>query len=82
VADAINSLHVGTTIVTVLRVSLTQNTQIRDAVAIQLKLDELIGAVEGARTGMVDLEALSDEDILRLEKGPCASADAEVEQLN
>jgi low affinity Fe/Cu permease len=49
-------------------VFLIQNTQNRDSVAIQLKLDELIRGVEGARTSLVDLENLDDEDILRLKK--------------
>ena len=61
-------INTGTTIVTFLMVFLIQNTQNRDAVAIQLKLDELIRAVEGARTSLVDLEDLSDEEILRLKK--------------
>ena len=80
----------GTTIVTFLMVFLIQNTQNRDAVAIQLKLDELIRGVEGARTSLVDLEDLSDEEILRLKKEferlhrreAAMSPDAEMEQLN
>jgi low affinity Fe/Cu permease len=61
-------INTGTTIVTFLMVFLIQNTQNRDSVAIQLKLDELIRGVEGARTSLVDLEDLSDEEILRLKK--------------
>jgi low affinity Fe/Cu permease len=49
-------------------VFLIQNTQNRDAVAIQLKLDELLRAVQGARTSLVDLENLDDKEILRLKK--------------
>jgi len=49
-------------------VFLIQNTQNRDAKAIHLKLDELIRGVKGARTHLVNLEALSDEDLERLEK--------------
>jgi low affinity Fe/Cu permease len=56
----------GTTIVTFLMVFLIQNTQNRDAVAIHLKLDELLRAVEGARTGLVALEDLSDAELARL----------------
>ena len=41
---------------------LIQNTQNRDSKAIQLKLNELLRGVEGARTGLVNLEALSNED--------------------
>ena len=47
-------------------VFLIQNTQNRDAKAIHLKLDELIRGVEGARTNLVDLEELSDEELERL----------------
>src|SRR6266542_1302882 len=56
-------INPSTTIVTFLMVFLIQNTQNRDAVAIHLKLDELIRAVEGARTGMVDLESMTDEEL-------------------
>jgi low affinity Fe/Cu permease len=57
-----------TTIITFLMVFLIQNTQNRDAKAIHLKLDELLRGVEGARTGMVDLEDLSDEDLKKLQQ--------------
>src|SRR5262245_40231801 len=59
-------INTTTTIITFLMVFLIQNTQNRDARAIQLKLDELIRAVQGARTGMVRLEELSDEDLCAL----------------
>jgi low affinity Fe/Cu permease len=48
-------------------VFLIQNTQNRDAKAIHLKLDELIRALEHARTELVDLEHLSDEELARLQ---------------
>ena len=47
-------------------VSIIQSTQSRDAKAIQLKLDELIRAAQGARTGLVRLEQLSDAELRRL----------------
>ncbi len=59
-------INTGTTIVTFLMVFLIQSTQNRDAEAIQLKLDELIRAVTEARTSLVDLEDLSDEELERL----------------
>ncbi len=61
-------INTGTTIITFLMVFLIQNTQNRDAKAIHLKLDELIKGVKGARTGLVNLEQLSDSDLERLHK--------------
>ncbi|HEV8589349.1 MAG TPA: low affinity iron permease family protein [Pyrinomonadaceae bacterium] len=61
-------INTSTTIVTFLMVFLIQNTQNRDAKAIHLKLDELIKAVKGARTGLVDLEELSDEELEELKE--------------
>jgi len=54
-------------IITFLMVFLIQNTQNRDSRAIQLKLNELLRGVQGARTGLVNLETLSDEDLRRLQ---------------
>jgi low affinity Fe/Cu permease len=60
-------INTGTTIVTFLIVFLIQNTQNRDAQVIHLKLDELIRAVRSARTELVDMESLSDEELHRLQ---------------
>ena len=60
------AINTGTTIITFLIVFLIQNTQTRDSTAMQLKLDELIRAIEGAHNGLLDLEELSDEDLARL----------------
>lgn len=57
---AINSI---TSIVTFLMVFLIQHAQARDTRAMQLKLDELLRAVSQARTHLVNLEALSDEEL-------------------
>ena len=55
-------INTGTTIVTFLMVFLIQNTQNRDAVALHLKLDELLRAIEGAREDkFMDIEEQSDE---------------------
>lgn len=56
-------INTGTTIVTFLMVFLIQNTQNREARVLTLKLDELIRAVEGARTGFVNLDHMSDEEL-------------------
>ena len=56
-------VNTATTVFTYLAVFLIQNTQNRDAVATHLKLDELIKGVKGARTGLVNLEKLSDEEL-------------------
>jgi low affinity Fe/Cu permease len=60
------AINTGTTIITFLMVFLIQNTQTRDGTALQLKLDELIRAVEGAHNAFLDLEELSDEDLARI----------------
>jgi low affinity Fe/Cu permease len=54
-------INTGTTIVTFLMVFLIQNTQNRDSVAMQIKLDELLRAAKGAETAMADLEDLTEE---------------------
>jgi low affinity Fe/Cu permease len=61
-------INTGTTIVTFLMVFLIQNTQNRDAKAIQLKLDELLRGVKGARNRLVHLEDLSDEELEKLRR--------------
>lgn len=60
-------INTGTTIITFLMVFLVQNTQNRDAKATHLKLDELLRATTAARTGLVNLEALSDEQLAELQ---------------
>jgi low affinity Fe/Cu permease len=49
-------------------VFLIQNTQNRNSLAVQLKLDELLRAVDTARTGLVDLEDSTDEEIEKLRR--------------
>ncbi len=56
-------INTGTTIVTFLMVFLIQNTQNRDARAINLKLNELIHAIDAAGDQMMDIENLSDEEL-------------------
>ena len=60
-------INTSTTIVTFLMVFLIQNTQNRDGQVIQLKLDELIRAVHSARNELVNMEGMSDDELLRLQ---------------
>jgi low affinity Fe/Cu permease len=59
-------INTGTTIVTFLMVFLIQNTQNRDTEALQVKLDELIRAMDSAQNALLDLEELEDEDLDRV----------------
>ena len=60
-------INTGTTIVTFLMVFLIQNTQNRDARAINLKLNELIRAMSKAQNQMIDIENLSDLELDELQ---------------
>ena len=71
-------INTATTIVTFLMIFLVQNTQNRDASAMQAKLDELLRAVEQARQDFIGIEHLTDVEIDRIrekletEEGPGA----------
>jgi low affinity Fe/Cu permease len=59
-------INTATTVITFLMVFLIQNTQNRDAVAMQLKLDELIRAMRGAKNSVLSLEEMTEEELEQL----------------
>jgi low affinity Fe/Cu permease len=56
-------INTGTTIITFLMVFLIQHAQNRESLAVQLKLNELVAAVEAASNRLISVEDLSDEDL-------------------
>ena len=75
------SINTATTIVTFLMVFLIQNTQNRDAEAVQIKLDELIRATRGAHNALLDLEEQTDRQLDRLRQRYESLARAAQQQL-
>lgn len=61
-------INTTTSVITFLMVFLIQNAQTREAKATQLKLDELIRALDGAQDKMISIENLCDEDLQRLQE--------------
>jgi low affinity Fe/Cu permease len=59
-------INTGTTIVTFLMVFLIQRSQNKDALAIHLKLNELVAALEGASNRLIDVEDLSEKELRTL----------------
>ena len=56
-------INTGTTIVTFLMVFILQRAQNKDAIAIQLKLNELVAALKGASNRLIDVEDLSEREL-------------------
>ncbi len=75
-------INTGTTIVTFLMVFLIQNTQNRDTEALQIKLDELIRSVKGARNEVLDLEEMDEEELDEIRKEYIALAERAHKRLN
>ena len=61
-------INTGTTIVTFLMVFLIQRAQNKDALAVHLKLNELVAAIEGASNRLIDIEDLTEADLLKLHR--------------
>ena len=85
-------INTGTTIVTFLMVFLIQNSQNRDAGAMQAKLDEVLRAITDARSEFIGIEHMTDEQIGNIrtalekeagvcEEGKATTADDSVDQL-
>lgn len=61
-------INTGTTIVTFLMVFLIQKAQNKDSLAIQLKLNELVASHEHASNRLVDIESMTEEEMLIVQK--------------
>ena len=61
-------INTGTTIVTFLMVFLIQQSQNKDSLAIQLKLNELVAALEGASNRLIEVEDLSEHELMVLKR--------------
>ena len=61
-------INTGTTIVTFLMVFLIQRAQNKESKAVQLKLNEIVAAVQGASNRLIDVENLSEDEIARLQE--------------
>ena len=59
-------INTGTTIITFLMVFLIQRTQNKDSLALQLKLNEIVAAMEGASNRLISVEDLSEEELRTL----------------
>ena len=78
-------INTGTTVVTFLMVFLIQRTQNKDSLAVQLKLNEIVAALQGASNRLVNVEDLSEEELSTLHRhyqalAQMARKDADVHQ--
>ena len=74
-------INTATTIVTFVMVFLIQNTQYRDAEAVQVKLDELLRVSTGAHNALLDLEELEERELERIRAGYAKLAQRARERL-
>lgn len=68
-------INTGTTIITFLMVFLIQSTQNRDTEAVQIKLDEIIRSIRGARNEVLDLEEMDEKELNQIRKEYLALAE-------
>jgi low affinity Fe/Cu permease len=61
-------INTGTTIVTFLMVFLIQRAQNKDAQAVHLKLNELVAAMQGASNRLINVESLTEDELLALHR--------------
>lgn len=61
-------VNTATTIITFLMVFLIQNSQNRDSTAVEVKLDEIIRAVQGARSRLIGIEHLTESEVEQIRK--------------
>ncbi len=57
-------INTGTTVVTFLMVFLIQRSQNKESMAVQLKLNEIVAAINGASNRLIDVESLGEDDLL------------------
>jgi low affinity Fe/Cu permease len=69
-------------VVTLLMVFLIQNSQTREGIAIQSKLNEIIRAVEAAENRFIGIERLPQHELVKIESDIHQAADAEIEQAS
>ena len=61
-------INTSSAVISILMLFIIQNSQNRHTIAIQLKLDEIIRATQGAHNQMMDIEKLADEDLGKIQK--------------
>lgn len=75
-------INTGTTIITFLMVFLIQNTQNRDTEALQIKLDEIIRSIKGARNEVLDLEEMDEKELDQIRNEYLELADAARDKID